>query len=38
MQSIDFALCMFFFRPAGQKKNIQKKKRTMLPQAIATFA
>src|SRR3954467_3810981 len=24
-------ICRFFFRPAGRKKNLQKKKSTMLP-------
>jgi hypothetical protein len=33
-----FSLCIPIFRPAGRKIGMQKKKSTMLPQAIAALA
>jgi hypothetical protein len=36
-QTTDFTLWRLFFRPAGEKNNLQKKKSTMLPQAIAAL-
>jgi hypothetical protein len=36
-QNMDFTICRSFFALWG-KKDLQKKKSTMLPQAIAAFA
>jgi len=37
MQTTDFTLCRSF-SPGGAKKDLQKKKGTMLPQAKTAFA
>jgi UV DNA damage repair endonuclease len=38
MQTTDFYSCVELFSPCGAKKALHKKKRTMLPQAIAVPA